>query len=302
MFHAFAVAGERDEEMATVLITGTSTGIGLATAVQLARAGHEVFASMRHPDASPELGEIVAAGGLPVSLVQLDVDSDDSVSNAVSEILAARGNIDVLVNNAGIGWVGPIEEKPLSEFRQVMETNFFGALRCIQAVLPSMRMQRSGCIINVTSVAGRIATAPQAAYTASKHALKAISEVLAQEVKAFDIRVAIVEPGIIQTPIFSKMQEISPDTLYPHERRLEALFAKSNEDPVSPYVVAEKIEEIIASDSSQLRYPVGPDAQPFLEWRRSMSDEEWVDWAAQEDEAWCESVRRDFGLDVQLTD
>jgi NAD(P)-dependent dehydrogenase (short-subunit alcohol dehydrogenase family) len=181
-----------------------------------------------------------------------------------------------------------------------METNFFGALRCIQAVLPHMREQRSGCIINVTSVAGRIANAPQGPYTASKFALEAASEVLAQEAKLFNIRVAIVEPGIIQTAIFDKARAIPADTRYPHERRLRALFAASLARPVSPAVVGDQIREIVESGSWQLRYPVGPDAAQFLAWRAGMSDEEWIERGAiSDDEVWCSRVEQDFRLNVR---
>jgi NAD(P)-dependent dehydrogenase (short-subunit alcohol dehydrogenase family) len=286
--------------MAIVLITGTSTGIGFATAVACARARHEVYATMRDPARAPQLQTLARQEGLPVSVLPLDVDNDASVSGAIEHLLAERGRIDVLVNNAGIAPMGAIEEHPLAEFRRAMETNYFGALRCIQAVLPTMRTQRRGCIINVTSVAGQIALAASAAYTASKFALEALSEVLAQEVKAFNIRVAIVEPGVIQTPILDKMRDVPADTQYPHEQRLQALFAASLKQPVSPAVVGEQIRHIIESESWQLRYPVGPDAAPFLEWRARLSDEAWVDYhATRDDEAWYQRIERDFGLDAR---
>jgi NAD(P)-dependent dehydrogenase (short-subunit alcohol dehydrogenase family) len=286
--------------MAIVLITGTSTGIGFATAVACARARHEVYATMRDPARAPQLQTLARQEGLPVSVLPLDVDNDASVSGAIEHLLAERGRIDVLVNNAGIAPMGAIEERPLAEFRRAMETNYFGALRCIQAVLPTMRTQRRGCIINVTSVAGQIALAASAAYTASKFALEALSEVLAQEVKAFNIRVAIVEPGVIQTPILDKMRDVPAETQYPHEQRLQALFAASLKQPVSPAVVGEQIQHIIESESWQLRYPVGPDAAPFLEWRARLSDEAWVDYhATRDDEAWYQRIARDFGLDAR---
>lgn len=286
--------------MGAALITGTSTGIGLATAVALGRAGHKVYATMRNPDRSPELQTIASKEELPITIVTLDVDDDDSVTQAVGQVLDERGGIDVLVNNAGIGPMGPIEELPLDDFRRTMETNFFGALRCIKEVLPRMREQKSGCIINVTSVLGRIAAAPQGPYTASKFALEAVSEVLAQEVKSFNIRVAIVEPGVIQTPIFDKMREIPDHTRYPQERRIRALFSAALARPVSPGVVAEQIRQIVESDSWQLRYPVGPDAVPFLEWRTSMSDEEWVSFGSiRDDEDWYKRIEKDLGLDAR---
>ena len=173
--------------MAIAFVTGTSTGIGAATAVSLARAGHTVYAGMRNPHRQGELHEAVAREKLDVHIVAHDVDDDSSAKAAIIE----AGGIDVLVNNAGIGVMGSLEETPLSQFRSAMETNYFGAVRCIQAVLPGMRERQSGCIVNVTSVAGRIAMAPQAPYAASKWALEAMSECLAQEVKGFGIRVAI---------------------------------------------------------------------------------------------------------------
>ena len=125
-------------------------------------------------------------------------------------------------------------------------------------------------------VAGRISSAPQAPYSSSKWALEAASEALAQEVKPFGVRVAIVEPGVIATPIFGKVAPETGSSVYPHSRRMAALFAAALKNPVSPYVVGEAIRRIAESESWQLRYPVGPDAGPFLAWRASMSDEDWV--------------------------
>jgi NAD(P)-dependent dehydrogenase (short-subunit alcohol dehydrogenase family) len=287
--------------MAIAVVTGSSTGIGQASAVTLARAGHTVYATMRNPEAGGgELRAIAGKENLPLRFAALDVDSDESVRRAFAGTLAEAGRVDVLVNNAGIGNAGPVEETPIEVFRAVMETNFFGALRCTQAVLPGMRERRAGCIVNVTSVAGRLSTSPQAPYSSSKFALEALSECLAQEVKAFGIRVAIVEPGVIATPIFSKMEEAPESTRYPQLRRLNALFRASLENPVSPYVVAEQIREIVESGTWRLRHPVGPDAAGLLAWRASMTDEQWVDWWAQSDEAWVSSVRQVLRLDVKL--
>jgi len=285
--------------MAIVVITGTSTGIGLATAVALGRAGHDVFATMRSPNRSPELQSIAERENLPITTLRLDVNQVDSVAQAIQQIIASRGQIDVLVNNAGIGPHGSIEELELLAFQQTMETNFFGALRCIQVVLPGMRTRQSGCIINVSSVSGRIASAGQSAYCSSKFALEALSEALAAEVKAYNIRVVIVEPGVIDTPIFGKAGDLSADSYYSHARRMNALFSASLQHPVSPFIVGDKIHEIIESNSWQLRYPVGPDAAGFLTWRSSLSDEDYVSFGAMDDKAWCEYVLSNFGLDVQ---
>src|ERR1700722_6724859 len=141
--------------MANVLITGTSSGIGLATALELGRAGHHVYATMRNPARAPELGERAAQEKLPISILTLDVDSDQSVADCFAAIHSQNQQLDVLVNNAGIERHGSVEELAMDEFRATMETNYFGALRCIRQVLPAMRERRSGCIINVSSVAGK---------------------------------------------------------------------------------------------------------------------------------------------------
>jgi NAD(P)-dependent dehydrogenase (short-subunit alcohol dehydrogenase family) len=286
--------------MTTALVTGTSSGIGYATAVTLARAGHFVFAGMRNPDGGGALRKLIEAENLPVSIVTLDVDDDASVANAIEGILKEKGQIDVLVNNAGIGGGGAVEEVPLADFRQIMETNFFGALRCIQAVLPHMRQRGQGCIVNITSIAGRIANAPQAPYAASKWALEALGECLAQEVKSFNIRVALVEPGIIATPIFGKGKPAREGSPYPHSRRMGALFQESLKNPVPPEVVAEQILEIVEQGSWQLRYPVGADALSLLEKRKATSDEEWIDRGALNDEEWVAMIKRERGLDIKL--
>ncbi len=268
----------------------------MATAVALARAGHVVYAGMRNPRRSTDLHAVNDQERLGIRIVEQDVDDDDLAKRAIAE----AGRIDVLVNNAGVGTMGSVEETPLAAFRSVMETNFFGALRCIQAVLPGMRERRNGCIVNVTSVAGRIAMAPQAPYASSKWALEAASEALAQEGKAFGIRVAIVEPGVIATPIFGKNRPPETGSIYPQLRRMTELFRASLEKPVSPFVVGERIREIVDSGTTTLRHPVGPDAEGFLKWRGSLTDEQWAEWGGISDAEWVAYVRSGFGLNVSL--
>lgn len=285
--------------MARVLVTGTSSGIGLATAVTFARAGHTVYATMRNPTGAPELGRRAASEALPITVAAMDVDSDESVKAGIKGIVDDGGAIDVLVNNAGIERSGSVEELPLAEFRAVMETNYFGALRCIKGVVPTMRARRSGCIINIASVAGRIACSPLAPYTASKFALEALTEVLAQEMKPFNVRVAIVEPGIIDTPMARRIEHPPNPSQYPQQRRFGALFTASLKNPASPAVVAAKVLDIVDSGTWRLRHPVGPDAEGFLGWRQAMNDEEWVDWGALDDDAWYDRVKADFGMDAR---
>jgi len=209
--------------MYNIVITGASRGIGLATALELARAGHQVVAAMRNPAGSPELGEQAAKEKLPIRIETMDVDSDQSVNQLFGRILA-QGPVDVLVNNAGIERTGAIEETPLADFRTCMETNYFGAIRCIQAVMRPMRERGSGAIINVTSVAGKISLSPMGPYSASKFALEALSEALAQELRAFGVRVAIVEPGIIDTRMARNIEGMAGSKIYPQVRRCSALF------------------------------------------------------------------------------
>jgi NAD(P)-dependent dehydrogenase (short-subunit alcohol dehydrogenase family) len=285
--------------MATVLVTGSSTGIGLATALAFGRAGHTVAAAMRNPTRAPELATIAARERLPITVITMDVDSDSSVVDSIARISDTMGNIDVLVNNAGIERMGSVEQLPLADFRAVMETNYFGVIRCVQAVLPAMRARRSGCIINIASVAGHIAMSPMASYAASKFALEALSECLAQEVKAFGIRVAIVEPGIIDTPMSRHIGTQEAPSLYPQRRRVGGLFAAVLTNPAPPSLVADKVLEIASNDTWQLRHPIGPDAAPFLGWRGQMSDEAWVDFGALDDNAWYDRVKADFGVEAR---
>jgi NAD(P)-dependent dehydrogenase (short-subunit alcohol dehydrogenase family) len=285
--------------MANILITGTSKGIGFEAALALGRAGHRVFATMRSLERGAALQTVVEREKLPVSVLQMDVDSDESVARASSAVRAEIGSLDALVNNAGIERAGSVEGLTMDDFKATMETNYFGALRTIRTWLPDMRRRRSGCIINVSSVAGKIACSPLTPYTASKFALEALSEALAQEMRPFNVRVAIVEPGIIDTGMARRIEDAQADGQYPQVRRFAHMFAASLEHPTPPTIVAEKIRDIIESGSQTLRYPVGPDAEGFLGWRASLTDDQWVEWGALPDDLWYERVKADFGLDAR---
>lgn len=285
--------------MKTVIITGANRGIGLETALVFGRAGYRVFATMRNPKGASELSQLIKEEALTIEMLKMDVDSDKSVQSAVNRIYKKTDSIDILVNNAGIERHGSIEEMDISVFKEVMETNYFGPIRCIKAVLPQMRMSTSGCIINVASIAGHVSNTPLAPYSASKFALEALSETLAQEVKPFNIRVAIVEPGIINTDMAKGISNETSESLYRQVNRFSGLFAASLENPSEASMVADKIFEIANGDTWELRHPVGEDAIPFLDWRSSYTDEEWINWHADEDEEWYDAIERDFGLNAR---
>lgn len=270
----------------------------METAIAFGRAGYKVYATMRNMDSGSELAERAEQESLPITIHQLDVNSDDSVKSCIRSILQENGPVDVLVNNAGIERRGSVEETDISKYESVMNTNYLGPIRCAQMVIPSMRERGSGCIINVTSVAGRIPVAPFGPYNASKFALEALSETMAIELKPFGIKVGIVEPGIIDTDM-ARGAQVFPESMYPNGQRIADMFATSLKNPVHPSLVAEKILEVAESENDQLRHPVGPDAQPFIEWRESMTDEEWVNWHAADDDTWYEALERDVGMDAR---
>ncbi len=289
--------------MSVVLITGCSTGLGFATAERMARAGHTVYATMRNPQRAPQLAELAQRDNLPISILTMDVDSDESVSAAVAEVLAQAGQIDVLVNNAGIGPLGPVEEAPFADFQAIMETNYFGVLRCIRATLPGMRERGAGgspvrCIITISSVAGKLYSPYHSAYCASKAAVEALCECLAGEVGPLGIRVAVVEPGVIDTPIIDKFEEVSPDTNYPNQIRLSAYLRASRDNHAPASMVAEVVLAIATGEQTTFRNPVGLDAGPLLGYRGSMSDEDWIASAGIDEETWIAGMGQ-LGVDVR---
>ena len=285
--------------MARILITGTSKGIGYDATLLLARAGHEVIATMRNPGAS-DLEEVARKARLPVTVLPLDVDDDASVADVFGRV---GSSVDVLVNNAGIYSINAVEDESLDQFRRVMETNYFGAVRCVKQVVPVMRKRGSGCIVNITSVAGRIAFGATSAYNASKFALEAFTECLAQEVKGFGIRVALVEPGIIDTAMATThLPQYDEGTIYSHGKRIHAFFTNPQKGEASPALVGEMIRYVIESDDPRLRFPVGPDALPFLGWRSAVSDEDWVGMGGLKNDAdYFQRVFSDTGVDLRKT-
>jgi len=283
--------------MTVTLVTGTSTGIGEATAIHLSRVGHTVYASMRTPDASGGgLRRLAEEERLDLTLIALDVNDPVSVTSAVDGVIERSGQIDVLVNNAGLGMLTSVEEVPVEDAKAVFETNVFGPLRMMQAVLPAMRERRGGTIVNISSVAGRLVSAGHGVYAATKYALEALSEAVAIETRRLGIRVILIEPGFISTPLLDKGGdiEIGDGPYAVHLRRMQGLYrsARGGADP--PSVVAEVIAEALDDPNPRFRYLAGEGASPVIDGRARMTDEEWIDMGREmtDEEYFAESARR----------
>ncbi len=287
--------------MTIAMITGANSGIGRGAAVDLAGKGWTVYGSMRSLDKGGKLRDMAEAAGVEVQPVICDVTDTDSVNRAVAKVTEASGGIDVMVNNAGIGGNGVLEETPLSLYEEVMDVNVYGIIRCTQAVLPQMRERGSGCIINISSIAGRIAALAQSPYVVSKWAVEGLTEGLAQEVAPLGIRVAMIEPGIVRTAILAKNTEApnesgAYDAAY---RRLFAFYAAGLANPGHPSEVSEVIYEAATSDDPKLRYVCGWGGTELTENRAKISDEDWVALGAIEDDGeYVSRFSELFGLDI----
>jgi NAD(P)-dependent dehydrogenase (short-subunit alcohol dehydrogenase family) len=286
----------------TSVVTGANSGIGRATAIHLATKGHVVYGTVRRADRAEKLLSMATAAGAEVRLVELDVADDESVRQGFARILDETGGVDVLVNNAGIGGNAVVEECPPELYLESVNVNLCGAVRCAQQVLPGMRARRAGTIVNVTSIAGRIAALAQSPYVASKWALEGLSEGLAQELAPFGIRVAIIEPGVTKSAIFAKNID-APNhtgTYDAHYRRMFQFYAAGLARATDPFEVAKVIEEAITTDTPRLRYAVSWGAVELTEGRAAMSDAEWVALGNHEDDRdYYDDFAARFGLDLR---
>ena len=290
--------------MATILITGCSTGIGYESALTFGRAGHRVYATMRNLAKAGPLQAAAAAEKLDVRTVQLDVDSQASIDQALAHVVAESGQIDILVNNAGVTGVGPIETTTDAEWHAVFETNFFGPLRVARAVVPAMRERRAGTIVNVSSAAGRLVAQVYGQYHSSKWALECAVETLAIELKQFGIRVSLVEPGFFVTPILDKALDAwSERDASPYEdieRRMKDLYAAAGQNGGNPADVAAVIYEAATGLDAKLRWVVGADAVNFIEGRAQLADEEYqVLGDEMTDEEWWAKFFEFFSVPVE---
>lgn len=288
-------------EAPVTVVTGANSGIGRATALHLAAAGHIVYGTVRSVDRAGKLLAAADAAGVTVELVELDIASDDSVRAGFAQILHAAGRVDHLVNNAGIGGNGVVEETSAERFLEVMNVDLCGATRCAQAVLPQMRERGRGTIVNVTSVAGRIGAVAQAPYVAAKWALEGVSEQLAQEVAPFGIRVAIIEPGVTKSSIFGKNTDAPHETGAYGEQyaRMLQMYAAGYHHATDAWEVAAVIQHAIETDEPKLRYPVSWGGVGITEGRARMSDEEWVALGRIESmDEYVAAFRDAFGIDI----
>jgi NAD(P)-dependent dehydrogenase (short-subunit alcohol dehydrogenase family) len=245
-----------------VLVTGASSGIGRACANHLCRRGYRVYGTSRRPSRATEGVESERADPAPLVMIQMDVDSDISVQQGIGSVLEGEGRLDVVVNNAGFGFAGAVEDTSIEEAKSQFETNFFGALRVCRAVLPVMREQRAGYIVNISSVAGVIGAPFQGLYSASKFALEGMTEVLRMEVRPFGVHVVLIEPGDFHTQFTAHRRQVAAfqqGSAYREqlEKTLEVIEADEADGP-SPDRIAHLLERIINTPSPRPRYPIGP--------------------------------------------
>ena len=262
------------------LVTGSSSGIGFETSVLLARNGFHTYSTVRNLEKSQALINVAKKDGLPLQVIELDVSSDKSVRDGVNSVLDENKRIDVIVNNAGYALVGAFEDLSMDEIKAQFETNFFGVIRVIQAVLPTMRDHRNGRIVNLSSMGGRIAIPLDSAYHGTKFALEGLSESLQYEVEPFGIKIILIEPGAIKSNFFNNLKMASkaqrPDSPYTQMmQKLNAGFSFILENAPQPEEVAKVILKAVTSEHPELRYVVGDDARAMLEATRTMSDAEF---------------------------
>jgi NAD(P)-dependent dehydrogenase (short-subunit alcohol dehydrogenase family) len=282
------------------VVTGANSGIGRAVAIHLATHGLTVYGTVRNVDKAAKLVAMAAEAGAEVHLVELDVADDESVHTGFATVHDEAGRIDVLVNNAGVGGNGVVEESPIEQYADVMNVNLLGALRCLKAVLPGMRQRRSGTIVNVTSVVGRFASIGQAPYVASKWAFEGVSEELAQELAPFGIRVAIIEPGVTKSAIFAKNTDFGGHRDYePHGRRMFQFYAAGHANATDPFEVANVVHHAITTDSPLLRYPVSWAGPEIIGSRQRITDEQWIELGSiADDDEYYRAFRHTFGVDI----
>jgi NAD(P)-dependent dehydrogenase (short-subunit alcohol dehydrogenase family) len=269
------------EEVAVV--TGSSTWIGFETSLMMARNGFHTYATMRKLEdgGSKQIIDIAKNENLPLQVIQLDVNDDKSVVDAINRTANEKDRIDVVINNAGYDLMGALEESSMDEIKAQFETNFFGAVRVMQAVIPLMRKQGGGIIVNITSLGGRISFPLNSPYHATKFALEGLSESIQYELEPFGIKIIVIEPGGVGSNFLKnlKMATKTSDPLNSPYRLMQSsmseYFKQWSQNLMHPSEVAKVILQAVTSDNPDFRYIVGKDAVMMLESRRNMSDGEF---------------------------
>jgi NAD(P)-dependent dehydrogenase (short-subunit alcohol dehydrogenase family) len=268
------------------VVTGTSSGIGFETALALAREGYYTYATMRDTTKSDKIKELGKKENLNIDVLELDVDDENSVKTAIQKILDQKQRIDVLVNNAGWGLWGCVEDVSIDEFKAQFDTNFFSIIRLIQEVGPTMRKQGSGTIVNISSVVGRIGFPASPAYISSKFALEGLSESLRFELAPFGVNVVIIEPGVIKTNFMKNMrmaEKSESDTVYRDITvKVVSGVKMMAEMGTHPKEVADTIVKAVKDEKPLPRYIVGNDASMFLEAKKSKTDIEFENYLKKE--------------------
>jgi len=267
------------------LVTGSSSGVGLETALALARDGYHTFASMRDIGKAGELEHAAKKENLSIDVIELDVDKEESIVSAIKKVVTDGGRLDILVNNAGYGQFGCVEDVSVDDFRKQFETNFFSIVRIIQEVAPIMRKQKSGIIVNISSVVGRMGLPVSPAYISTKFALEGLSECLRYELGQFGIKTTLIEPGVIKTNFFSSMK-VPESKIDPKYKTLTdnilAGLKMMVEMGTAPSQVADVIIKAIHDDEILPRYIVGTDAAMFMEAKKMKTDLEFEKYMSKE--------------------
>jgi NAD(P)-dependent dehydrogenase (short-subunit alcohol dehydrogenase family) len=267
-----------DQKVAVV--TGSSSGIGLQTSLMLARDGFITYATMRTPERDAVIKTAVEKENLPIKVVQLDVTHDDSVKSAIRTINSEAGRIDVLVNNAGYALGGALEDLSMEEIKAQYETNLLGLIRVTQSVLPVMRRQKSGIIVNLSSGAGIFGIPGASAYSSTKFAVEGLSESIGYELEPFGIKVILIEPGFIRTNFANAMviAKKAQDPASPYSEMMQRIAANSSEatrSGSSADLVAKAILDAVRNPNPNLRYLVGKDVEDWVASKKSMNETEF---------------------------
>jgi len=269
------------------VITGCSSGIGYETSILLAKNGFKTYATMRNIEKGDKLKDIAEKENLDLKIIKLDVTDDYSIKNAINEIIQETTRIDILVNNAGNNIAGTVEDLSIEEFKEQFETNFFGLVRVTKAVLPIMRNQNSGIIVNLSSIVGKMAIPLNSAYTSSKFAVEGFSESVRYELEDFGIKVILIEPGVIKSNFYenikmSKNSLADPKSPYqPITQKIFEAFLSMIQYAFPAKIVADVILEAITSDNPKIRYAVGDDAKSITEAKKRLSDKEFENWVKE---------------------